>query len=75
MHGVLCQVTELFAKNNPSCTIHEKWHKNKGFAHAMVISPLNYSILSKGGVTVAKGGMEGGNLSSLLIGKYNKHLV
>ncbi len=33
-----CQVTEVFSKSDPSCVIHEKWHKNKGFAHATVIS-------------------------------------
>jgi hypothetical protein len=29
--GVLCQVTKVFSKSDPSRTIREKWHKNKGF--------------------------------------------
>ena len=28
---VLCQVTEVFSKSDPSCAIREKWYKNKGF--------------------------------------------
>ena len=48
-NGVLCQVMEVFEKNDPSCAIHEKWHTNNGFARATVISVLNECILSKGG--------------------------
>ncbi len=40
-NGVLCQVTEVFLKSDPSLAICEKWHKNKGFARATVISALN----------------------------------
>ncbi len=39
--GVLCQVTEVFSKSDPSRAIREKWYKNKGFARATVISALN----------------------------------
>ena len=45
--GVLCQVTEVFEKNNPARAIRAKWKKNKGFACAMVISQLNGRVLSK----------------------------
>ncbi len=54
--GLLCQATEVFAKNDSSCAICKKRYKNKGFAHAMVVSLLKGSILSKGGETVAMGG-------------------
>jgi hypothetical protein len=42
--GVLCQVTEVFSKSDPSCAICEKWYKNKGFAQATVISVLNKRV-------------------------------
>jgi hypothetical protein len=45
--GVLCQVTEVFERNNPARAICAKWKKNKGFARAMVISQLNGRVLSK----------------------------
>ncbi len=35
--GVLCQVTEVFLKRDPSHMICEKWYKNKGFARVTVI--------------------------------------
>ncbi len=45
--GVLCQVIEVFGKDDPSCAIDDKWKKHKGFAHEMVISKLNGWVLSK----------------------------
>ena len=39
-NGVLCQVTEIFSKSDPSRVICEKWYKNKGFVQATVISAL-----------------------------------
>ncbi len=45
--GVLCQVIEVFGKDDPSCAISNKWKKHKGFAHVMVISQLNGQVLSK----------------------------
>ncbi len=44
---VLCQVIEVFDKDDPSCAIRDKWKKHKGFARAMVISQLNSQVLSK----------------------------
>ncbi len=35
--GVLCQVVEMFQKDDPSKLCHAKWHHNKGFAHIVVI--------------------------------------
>jgi hypothetical protein len=35
--GVLCQVVEVFQKDNPSKLCHAKWHQNKGFARVAVI--------------------------------------
>jgi hypothetical protein len=58
--GVLCQVTEVFTKSDPSHTIREKWYKNKGFARATVISALNEQVPPTGGVdTAAVAGMKG----------------
>ncbi len=58
--GVLCQVTEVFSKSDPFCAIREKWHKNKGFACATVISALNERILPIGSVeTVAVADIKG----------------
>jgi hypothetical protein len=58
--GVLCQVTEVFLKSDPSCAIHEKWYKNKAFVHAMGISTLNKHVPPIGSVeTVAVAGMKG----------------
>jgi len=34
---VLCRVTEVFSKSDPSCVIRGKWYKNKVFARATVI--------------------------------------
>ena len=45
--GVLCQVVEVFGKDDPSCAISNKWKKHKGFECAMVISQLNLQVLSK----------------------------
>ncbi len=45
--GILCQVIEVFGKDDPSCAISDNWKKHKGFAHAMVISQLNGQVLSK----------------------------
>ncbi len=58
--GVLCQVTEVFSKSDPSCTIREKWYKNKGFAQATVISVPNERVPPKDSVeTAAMAGMKG----------------
>ena len=58
--GVLCQVTEVFSKSDPSCVICEKWHKNKGFARATVIYTLNEHFPPIGSVeTAAVAGMKG----------------
>ncbi len=35
--GVLCQVVEVFRKDDPSKLCRAKWHQNKGFAHVAVI--------------------------------------
>jgi hypothetical protein len=58
--GVFCQVTEVFSNSDPSCGIREKWYKNKGFAHATVISTLNEHVPPIGSVeTAALAGMKG----------------
>ncbi len=57
--GVLCQVTDVYSKSDPSCTIHEKWYINKGFAQAAVISALNEGVLPIGSETAAVAGMKG----------------
>jgi hypothetical protein len=58
--GVLCRVTKVFSKSDPSCAIREKWHLNKGFAHATVISTLNKRVPPIGSVvTSAVAGMKG----------------
>jgi hypothetical protein len=35
--GVLCQMLEVFQKDDPSKLCHAKWHQNKGFARVAVI--------------------------------------
>ncbi len=35
--GVLCQVVEVFGKDDPSKLCRAKWHQNKGFARVAVI--------------------------------------
>jgi hypothetical protein len=45
--GILCQVIEVFGKDDPSCAISDKWKIHKGFTRAMVISQLNSQVLSK----------------------------
>ena len=58
--GVLCRVTEVFSKSDPSCVIREKWYKNKVFARATVISALNEHVPPIGSVeTSAVAGMKG----------------
>jgi len=58
--GVLCRVTEVFKKSDPSRMIREKWYKHKVFARAMVISALNERILPIGSLeTSAVAGMKG----------------
>jgi hypothetical protein len=58
--GVLCQVTEVFSKSDPSRAICEKWYKNKRFARATVISALNECVLPIGSVETAEvAGMKG----------------
>ncbi len=44
--GVLCQVVEVFQKDNPSKLGHAKWHQNKGFVHVAFIgtSKLPFSV-------------------------------
>jgi hypothetical protein len=44
--GVLCQVVEVFQKDNPSKLYRAKWHQNKGFACVAVIgtSDLPFGI-------------------------------
>jgi hypothetical protein len=57
---VLCRVTEVFLKSDPSCAIPEKWYKHKGFARATVISALNERAPPIGSVeTAAVAGMKG----------------
>ncbi len=36
--GVLCQVVEVFQKDDSSKLCHAKWHQSKGFVHVAVIS-------------------------------------
>ncbi len=35
--GILCQVVEVFGKDDPSKLCHAKWHQNMGFAQIAVI--------------------------------------
>jgi len=57
--GVLCRVTEVFSKSDPSRMIREKWYKNKVFARAKVISALNECVPPIGSVeTSAVAGMK-----------------
>jgi hypothetical protein len=44
--GVLCQVVEVFQKDNPSKLCRAKWHQKKGFARIAVIdtSKLPFGI-------------------------------
>jgi hypothetical protein len=58
--GVLCKVTEVFSKSDPSCAIREKWYQKKGFVRATVISALNERVPPIGSVeTAAVAGMKG----------------
>jgi len=58
--GVLCRVTGVFLKSDPSRVIREKWYKNKVFARATVISALNERVPPIGSVeTLAVAGMKG----------------
>jgi hypothetical protein len=58
--GVLCRVTKVFSKSDPSRAIREKWLLNNGFAHATVISALNERVPPIGSVeTSAVAGMKG----------------
>ncbi len=45
--GVICQVVEVFKKDDPSKTCRAKWHHNKGFARIAVVGtshlPFNVS--------------------------------
>jgi hypothetical protein len=38
--GVLCQVVEVFGRDDPSKLCHDKWHQNKGFAGVAVLGTL-----------------------------------
>ncbi len=58
--GILCRVTKVFLKSDPSRAIPEKWLLNNGFAHATVISALNKRVPPIGSVeTLAVAGMKG----------------
>ncbi len=58
--GVLCLVTKVFLKSDPSHAIRDKWLLNNGFAHGMVISALNERVPPIGSVeTLAVAGMKG----------------
>ena len=39
--GVHGQITETFSAGHHNHAVREKWHRNMGFCHAAVISPLN----------------------------------
>jgi hypothetical protein len=39
--GVICQVVEVFQKNDPSKTCRAKWHHNKGFARVAVVGTFH----------------------------------
>ena len=39
--GVLGWITDTFSAGHHNHTAREKWHRNMGFCHAAVISPLN----------------------------------
>jgi hypothetical protein len=45
--GTLCQVIEVFDKDESSCTNRATWKQHNGFARAMVISKLNGKIVCK----------------------------
>jgi hypothetical protein len=47
--GVLCQVVEVFQKDNPTKLCRAKWHQNKGFERIAVIgtSDLPLGLLQK----------------------------
>ena len=45
--GALCQVIEVFNKDESSCADCAKWKQHNGFARAMVISKLNGKIVHK----------------------------
>ncbi len=42
--GVLCQILDRKLPNNTSATVRRNWHRNCGYAIAMIISPLNLEI-------------------------------
>jgi hypothetical protein len=43
--GILGQITGTFSAGHPNHAIREKWHRNMGFCHVAVISPLNGDAL------------------------------
>ncbi len=45
--GALCQVIEVFDKDESSRANRAKWKQHNGFARAMVISKLNGKIIGK----------------------------
>ncbi len=45
--GALCQVIEVFDKDESSRTNWAKWKQHNGFARTMVISKLNGKIVCK----------------------------
>jgi hypothetical protein len=42
--GILCQVVEVFGKDDPSKLCCAKWHQNKGFARIAVIGTLQVPL-------------------------------
>ena len=52
--GVVGQITDTFSAGHHNLTVREKWHRNMGFCHAAVISPLNGDAMV---VEVAGGGV------------------
>jgi hypothetical protein len=58
--GVLCQVVDVFEKNDPSKQQQEKWHHNKGYALIAVISCMPLSTGARPQKKVKDVGMKSG---------------
>jgi hypothetical protein len=43
--GVLGQITATFSGTHPNYAVCTKWHRNMGFCHVVIISPLNGDAL------------------------------
>jgi len=52
--SVLGQITDTFSAGHHNHAVREKWHRNMGFCHAAVISPLNGDAMV---VEIAGGGV------------------